>query len=914
MPPFVRARAWARSVAAACSLLASFDVLAGPPESAPESEAAELVPPKLIAPVTFDYPPALLERDEPPGGTITMQYVVGTDGVPFEIEVLASPDPELDALGVAVIERLRYEPATFEGEPVEVVLSLSFEVMPPTPSEPEPEPSEGPEPSDASEPGDASQPSDEPEPSGPVRIGGRVREAGPRTPIEGATILAIPAGDLPLGPIEKTLYEPERELEWQFDARSDAEGRFALRGVPEGKVRVILIAPGFERNEQVVMLAPGKALDVDFWPRRLPTNPYTTIVTSERESMPEVVERTLSVEEIKSVPGSQGDALKAVLNFPGVARAPFGSGQLAIRGSAPEDSAIYFGYHEIPILFHFGGVRSVVASEVLAEIDFIPGNFDSRYGDAIGGVVNVQPRKGRRDGFHGHIDTNLFDTGARVEGPVGKGSFLVAARRSYIDFLLPRVIPADAGLNFAVAPRYWDYQAFFDYPVSDGELSVRMFGSDDRTKLVFADPNDETADAARNGVETKQWFHRADIVYRKQLGPWELLVTPAYRRSRTALSIFDVLDLDVATLDLTGRAELSQQVTKSLRWRVGTEITATSFDIDVTAPQFTVGGSGAAASSALTREVAATLFRGALYSTVTLALGERVTLFPGVRFEWYAAPLDRAAVDPRLRAAFELGPTTTLKAATGLYTQGIQQPVQLDSSFGNPRLGLQRSFHNSLGIAQKLPWEVSLEVTGFYKQLWDLVVPSSLLVERPDGEIGPETFSNLGLGRIYGLELLLRKQLSQNFYGWISYTLSRSQRRLAPGEPFTLFDFDQTHILTIIASYEMPRGWRLGARFRLVSGNPFTPTTDGVFDAATGAFTAIQGPLNGDRLPAFHQLDLRLDKTWTWPVLQFSIYADVQNVYNRQNVEFLNFGYDFRTTLPVNSLPILPALGFRIEF
>ncbi len=110
-----------------------------------------------------------------------------------------------------------------------------------------------------------------------------------------------------------------------------------------------------------------------------------------------------------------------MLNFPGVARAPFGSGLLAIRGSAPEDSAIFFGYHEIPILYHFGGIRSVFASEILAQIDFIPGNFDGRYGDAIGGVINVQPRKGRRDGYHGFIDTNLFDTGALVEGPIGKG-------------------------------------------------------------------------------------------------------------------------------------------------------------------------------------------------------------------------------------------------------------------------------------------------------------------------------------------------------------------------------------------------------------------------------------------------------------------------------------------------------------
>ncbi len=903
-----RARAW---LIGSWLALLGFDVRAAPPEPGPPEQPEGPVPPELIEPVTFEYPAELLDRDPPPGGRITVQYVVGTDGVPKELELLESPDPELGALGLEVVGRLRYRPATYQGELVEVVLSLGFDVVPPMPAEPEPDPLLEPESDPESEP--------DPEPEvdrGPVRIRGRLREAGQRSAIEGATLLAIPAGDLPVGPIKTTLYEEPSDPEWLLEVRSDAEGRFALRGVPEGKVRLIVIAPGYERTEQVVALEPGRELEVNLWPRRKPSNPYQTVVTTEREPMPEIVERSLSVEEIKQVPGSQGDALKAVLNFPGVARAPFGSGLLAIRGSAPEDSAIFFGYHEIPILYHFGGIRSVFASEILAQIDFIPGNFDGRYGDAIGGVINVQPRKGRRDGYHGFIDTNLFDTGALVEGPIAKGSFMVAARRSYIDFLLPRVIPADAGLNFAVAPRYWDYQAFFDYPVSEGELSVRAFGSDDRTKLIFSGANDDpgAVDDVRNRVETKQWFHRVDLVYRKQVGPWELLVTPAYRRSKTALSIFDVLELDVVTDIVSGRAELSQQLTPKLRWRIGTEVNTTRFGIDVTAPLTTTGGSGAPASSAISRSVTGTLFRGALYSTVTVGIGERVLLYPGLRFEWYANPLDRAAVDPRVRMSAILGPSTTLKAALGLYTQGIQQPVQLDSQFGNPRLGLQRSVHASLGIAQKLPWELALELTGYYKELWDLVVPSSDLVVRQDGTVGPESFANRGSGHIYGGELLLRKNLTRSLFGWVSYTLSRSVRSVGPGEPLRLFDFDQTHILTIVASARLPRGWQIGTRFRLVSGNPTTPITDGVYDGQADSYLPLQGPLNGSRLPAFHQLDLRIDKTWTWPVLQFSLYVDVQNVYNHQNVEFLNFGYDFRTTTTVNSLPILPALGLRLEF
>jgi TonB family protein len=872
---------------------------ASPP--ATQQPPAELVPPKLTAgPGTFIYPDALREREQPPYGRIALEYVVGTDGVPKEIVVLESPDPMLDAIAIEIVAKLRYEPASYEGQPVEVELALAFEIQPPPPPEAEPEPEPAPEPDEPDAMLDA-----------PVRVMGRVREAGFRTPVEGASVLAIPAGELPVGEVRGTRYEQPSEPAWTVQTRTDADGRYELRGVPDGKVRLIILASGYVRSDRVLELRADTQLEVDAWPKRESSNPYRTEVVVEREPMPEVVERSLSLAEVQKIPGTQGDALKAILSFPGVARAPFGSGLIAIRGSAPEDSAVFLGYHEVPLLYHFGGLRSVFASEILAQIDYIPGNFDSRYGDAIGGIINVQPRAGRRDGYHGFVDVNAFDAGFLAEGPIGKGSFALAGRRSYIDFVLANALPDDAGINFTVAPRYWDYQMLFDYPVSGGELSVRAFGSSDRLKLVFNGPNDdpEATQDARNQVETGQYFSRVDLVYRKRLGPWEFLVTPAFRAGFTQISALGIFELDVRSKDISARTELSRQISKRLRWRIGTEINTTLFDIDVTAPAL---GGGFNLSDSLVRRVSGLVFRGAAYSTVTAQISDSVTLFPGVRAEWFAVN-NRAAVDPRLRGVWKLTTTTALKGAIGLYTQGVQQPVQTDEAFGNPRLGTQKSMHASLALAQDLPWESYVELTGYYKELWRLISPSSELVVRDDGDLRPESFANTGAGRIYGMELLLRKNLSDNLFGWVSYTLSRSTRVDAPGQPRKLFDFDQTHILTIIASYKFPRGWQFGARFRLVSGNPYTAVQNGLFDAQTSSFMPISGPINGDRLPAFHQLDLRLDKTWTLPIMQLTLYVDVQNVYNRQNAEFINYAYDYQSFSTINSLPIIPSIGFRIE-
>ncbi|MCA9663405.1 MAG: energy transducer TonB, partial [Myxococcales bacterium] len=127
-------------------------------------------------------------------------------------------------------------------------------------------------------------------------------------------------------------------------------------------------------------------------------------------------------------------------------------------------------------------------------------------------------------------------------------------------------------------------------------------------------------------------------------------------------------------------------------------------------------------------------------------------------------------------------------------------------------------------------------------------------------------------------------------------------------------DFDQTHILTAIASYKLPKGWQIGARFRLVSGNPTTPVLGAIYDASTNGYIAINGPRNSARVPAFHQLDVRVDRRWVYRRLTTTAYLDILNIYNAQNTEFINYSYNFQASAPVTSLPILPSIGLKIEW
>src|SRR5690606_24248708 len=111
-----------------------------------------------------------------------------------------------------------------------------------------------------------------------------------------------------------------------------------------------------------------------------------------------------------------------------------------------------------------------------------------------------------------------------------------------------------------------------------------------------------------------------------------------------------------------------------------------------------------------------------------------------------------------------------------------------------------------------------------------------------------------------------------------------------------------------------PKGWQVGARFRLVSGNPFTPVVGATYDAAGGGYIPLAGAPNSARVPLFHQLDLRVDKRFTWKRVSLTTYLDVQNVYNRQNAEFVNYAYDYSAFSTIPSLPIIPSLGIKLEF
>jgi len=169
----------------------------------------------------------------------------------------------------------------------------------------------------------------------------------------------------------------------------------------------------------------------------------------------------------------------------------------------------------------------------------------------------------------------------------------------------------------------------------------------------------------------------------------------------------------------------------------------------------------------------------------------------------------------------------------------------------------------------------------------------------------------IGKGRSYGTQFLLRQQQWAHFFGWVSYSLLRSERQDAPGLAWRLFDYDQTHVFTALGSYDLGAGFEVGARFRAATGYPRTPVTGAYYNSSTNTYEPIFGAHNSIRIPAFYSLDVRFAKRLKIARTELEIYLDVQNVTNHANPEEIVYNTTYTQRGYITGLPILPVLGAR---
>ncbi len=237
-------------------------------------------------------------------------------------------------------------------------------------------------------------------------------------PIPGASVvLTVVAGDPDPEPAAEAEKPADRPIaEPPAPVLVGAKGLFAFNSLLPGSYQVDIVAPGFKSFSSKEVLVDGEKREV-LYRLEIEKVLYETVVRSRRPPR-EVTRREITRREITRIPGTGGDALRSIQNLPGMARAPGLSGDLIVRGSSPNDSLYFFDQMPVPLIYHFGGLTSVVNSDLLERIDFYPGNYSVRYGGATGGIVEVTPKRPATDRPHAYIDADVWDIGALVETPL----------------------------------------------------------------------------------------------------------------------------------------------------------------------------------------------------------------------------------------------------------------------------------------------------------------------------------------------------------------------------------------------------------------------------------------------------------------------------------------------------------------
>ena len=813
--------------------------------------------PKVLSRTAVQYPESAL--DEGFGGDVLLELFIDKEGNVLSSMIVESLREDMDIAAQEAMKGYRFSPAKNDlGEPVLSSIVYRFVFSP------------------------QSVPA--------VSLEGFILEAGTRKPLSSIEVRIVHASG------KKKLI------------KTDDLGRFRFRDLLDGTWTVMAQGPSLAAKTANVTVNDGSIAQVKLYLIRdqaLSALQDMEIVVEERSETAEVTERFLRAEDISYLPGSGGDVVKAIQNLPGIARPPFGLGQLIIRGTAPSNSRYYLDGVMIPDVFHFGGITTVISSNAIDEVAYIPGNYSVRYGRQLAGLVDLRTKKEIPEESIRKVSIDIFQSSAYVQHRISDElAISISGRRSYADIVLNPIINS-LGTDINIrAPRYYDAQFGLLYkPSSTETFDVAFLLSDDQFLFLGSDAEENQASLSYRKYFQKlrlRWINELDNDWRRETS---LIAGP----DRIDFDVGTEIDIyqQVASLQLRHEYSIAPSDERDWGARIGADIYGGEDSELYDIPDF------------ITTRNQYPFFAPGLYGEMTKDITD-LRLVMGLRGDAHIQNGDIAvwALDPRFSMRYALSEDTSINGGIGIFSQ-FPEPNQLEEDAGgNPDLSVERSFQYALGAKHRFTQDLRLETTVFYSDLNQLIRGSGTGAQfgggppREGDDDNP--YRNTGNGRVYGWEGLLRYD-NTNIIALFSATLSRSERINENGN-VRLFTFDQPYLFNALFSWLMKNNKRLGARVRYGAGNPYTPVVNSIYDLDSRTFSPINGEQDSGRLQPFFSLDLRFDKTYVFDLWKLTAYIDIQNATNYPNVELMSYNFDYSQETPITGLPIFPAFGFQGEW
>lgn len=791
---------------------------------------------------------------------VTLNLTIDETGAVTDVQVVSSDDERLTEYAVRAASGFELTPATVDGEPVAVQIEYryAFDIKPK---------------------------------ERVVVHKFDVREKGSRSPLDDVTGI----------------------LEENGRSFTSFGGLMEISNVEPGTYTLYIPAGTFDEVRREFTIAGDKIETGEIYLKRAYNTQNETIIRAPRE-VRYVAKQTLIAGELKRLPGGGGDVLKLVENLPGIARSAFGTGALVVFGSPPLDTKIYFNSMPFLMLYHFGGMYSVINPEFISKIDFVPAGFDAAFGRAVGGLVDVKLKEDPLDGVHGEVDVNLVHAGLVIGVPYSKdGDIQFAFRRSYFDAILSAIDFGDE-IGLLTAPRYYDYQLKLQHRISPkNRFYLFIYGTDDSLEVVNSESQGSRPDFVGT-VGLAMYSHAIQAGWHwseaKNLSN-DLKIQVALAHQE--FDLFGSLQYDLYDVPINVRNEFSIRASDKVKVNVGLDADINVAWYDLQSPEFQEeSDNGAPLETRELIKVSGDYLEVGLapYVSIEYRPFEWWTLVPSLRADFYTGTWKAWSIDPRLASIWQVvKDTVAIRAAGGMFQQAPQS-FYIIPEFGNPEIGPERGVHALVG-ADYTPLQapgLTLSGEAFFKYVFDRA-------ETTDDNL--ERVANIGLARSYGFDVTLRMAPGGQIplVGWIAYTFTVSEFFDNDTNTWRPSQYDQTHNLNLLLSYELPRNWTIGARFRLTSGYTYTKVTGSVYDSDIDRYVSVyDDQVNGGRLPLFHQLDLRVDKDWVFDNWKLGLYLELQNVYMAANGEAMVYNYDFTQVAYVGSSYLLPIIGIKGSF
>jgi len=619
---------------------------------------------------------------------------------------------------------------------------------------------------------------------------------------------------------------------------------------------------------------------------------------------PSISKKVISSDEAARVaPG--GDPGQVTKLLPGVTTQP-GQSEVTIRGSKPSDSAYYLDDIKVPFVYHAVGNLSVLPASMIEDVEFSAGGFGAEYGDASGGVVVLRSKTEIPDKPRTRFTLNLpLYSSVYHERPLSEQEGLfVGVRRSYLDVILPKVLPKDSGIT--VVPYFRDYQSIYVKKLDDGHYKFSLLASADGLRATA--PGALSQDESGSGrFFVKTYFGAIALERNKKLSDgWTMVATPqlVYTDNR-----FEVSDLKFRVRAHAFRipVEFIQKISSDERLYVGFDGSYVPYNVNYYLPIFDpddpfydveeaprVEGQQSGASVDLSSWLAR-----------DFKLGNNGVVTPGLRV-FYFNQTGRTSADPRLQYRQVVRDGQTLKAAIGQYST-FPRNGEPAKKIGNPKLHFPRAMHYVLGLESKWSDRWDTDVQLFYKNV--------RLVIRADQDPAVN-YNNKGRLESHGFETFVRRALTERWFGWLSYTYSRTRERASDESSWYAGANDQTHVLNLTGSYRVKATWDVGGRLGYHTGDTFTSKLgDAVYNANLDKYQPrAANEINGKRLPDYNELPVYSSHDVLFDDWKSTIRWGIEYFWFKRQVFGANPNYDFTKEEFTTGVPPIPYFEVRGEF